>query len=111
MMEWEDGAEIRFRMYQGEAVLSANPAGLRSLARLFSLLAEEPPTSHYHLVYSCLNKDIYHALQTAYVEPLNMVYQTFYFFRSFIFDSNCDNFITTLFCCFSKKKRKSSTAS
>lgn len=49
MMEWEDGAEIRFRMYQGEAVLSANPAGLRSLARLFSLLAEEPPTSHYHL--------------------------------------------------------------
>ena len=48
-MDWECGAEITFRMCKNEAVLSANPAWLRSLARLFSILAEEAPTSHYHL--------------------------------------------------------------
>ena len=48
-MHWEDGAQISFRKDGHEAVLSANPAGLRSLAGLLAALAEEGPGSHYHL--------------------------------------------------------------
>ena len=48
-LHWEDGAEIRVRTERGEALISANPAGLRSLAGHLLRLAEEPPGSHLHL--------------------------------------------------------------
>ena len=48
-IEWEPNFSIRVGVQGGEATLSANRAGLRSLARIFADLAEEPPGSHIHL--------------------------------------------------------------
>ena len=47
-MKWTDGFEIRVRIDHGAAVISANSAGLRSLADQFSALAETAPGSHIH---------------------------------------------------------------
>ena len=47
-MKWTDGFEIRVRIDHGAAVISANSAGLRSLADQFSALAEAAPGSHIH---------------------------------------------------------------
>ena len=44
---WEDGACIRFRTERG-AVVSANRAGLLSLAAQLTALAEAPVGSHIH---------------------------------------------------------------
>jgi hypothetical protein len=46
--EWVDGFEIRVRIDAGEAVISANRAGLLSLAQQLTALAEETPGSHIH---------------------------------------------------------------
>lgn len=53
---WEDGFRIRVRARQGEVVLSANRAGLLSLAAHLTALAEEAPGSHLHY-------DAYNALE------------------------------------------------
>ena len=47
-IEWEPNASIKVGVQGGEATLSANREGLRSLARIFADLAEEPPGSHIH---------------------------------------------------------------
>ena len=46
-ISWEDGACIRFQTKNG-AVLSANRAGLLSLAAQLAALAEAPAGSHIH---------------------------------------------------------------
>ena len=47
-IEWESGAEIRVTAEKASAVISANRAGLLSLARQLAALAEESPGSHIH---------------------------------------------------------------
>jgi hypothetical protein len=42
-IEWESGAEIRVTAEKISAVISANKAGLLSLARQLAALAEESP--------------------------------------------------------------------
>lgn len=57
-LHWEDGFEIRVRVEGGEARISANAAGLRSLAKHLLTLAEERPGSHLHLdPYNSLEAD------------------------------------------------------
>ena len=46
---WEEDACIRVQTDGKTAVLSANRAGLLSLAGIFTALADEPPGSHLHL--------------------------------------------------------------
>ena len=58
---WEDDFRIRVRARQGEVVLSANRAGLLSLAAHLTALAEEAPGSHFHL-------DPYNALEDGSAE-------------------------------------------
>ena len=49
-VNWEDGFEIRVKAEAGCALVSANRAGLRSLAGILLALAEEPrPGAHIHL--------------------------------------------------------------
>lgn len=60
-IEWEPNFSIRIGVQGGEATLSANRAGLRSLARIFADLAEEPPGSHIHL-------DAYNSLEDGSAE-------------------------------------------
>ena len=49
-VKWEDGFEIRVRVEGGCALVSANRAGLRSLAGILLSLAGEPePGAHIHL--------------------------------------------------------------
>lgn len=56
-VNWEDGFAIRVKTEAGCALISANRAGLRSLAGLLLALAEEKaPGSHIHL-------DAYNALE------------------------------------------------
>ena len=56
-VNWEDGFSIRVKAEAGCALVSANRAGLRSLAGLLLALAEEKaPGSHIHL-------DAYNALE------------------------------------------------
>ena len=45
---WLEGAEIAVRIENGAVTISANRAGLRSLARQLAALAEEAPGSHIH---------------------------------------------------------------
>lgn len=45
---WNDGFEIRVRMEKGAVILSANQAGLLSLANQFAALAEGMPGDHIH---------------------------------------------------------------
>ena len=48
--KWEDGYTIATRIEDGAIVLSANAAGLRSLANHFLALAEENVKgAHFHL--------------------------------------------------------------
>ena len=48
-LHWEDDFTIKVRIEQdGAVVLSANEAGLRSLASHLLALAEEEPGSHIH---------------------------------------------------------------
>ena len=46
---WENGFEIRVRIQDGAALISANREGLRSLALQLLALAEEAPGAHIHL--------------------------------------------------------------
>lgn len=47
-IEWTDGFEIRVSVEGGVAVISANGAGLRSLAGQLAALADAAPGSHIH---------------------------------------------------------------
>ncbi len=47
-MKWKPDAEIRVRIENGTAVLSANRDGLLSLADHLCALAESSPGSHVH---------------------------------------------------------------
>ena len=48
-LKWTDGFEIKVRIENGAAVISANREGLLSLAEHLKSLAEEPSGSHIHL--------------------------------------------------------------
>ena len=48
-LNWTDGFEIKVRIENGAAVISANREGLLSLADHLKSLAEEPSGSHIHL--------------------------------------------------------------
>ena len=52
-VEWEEGFEISVRIEGEEVIVSANKAGLLSLARQFVALAEQEPGGHIH--YDCHN--------------------------------------------------------
>ena len=47
-IEWENGARIGVHIDNGTAVISANEAGLLSLAAQLTALAKEAPGSHIH---------------------------------------------------------------
>ena len=47
-IEWVDGFEIRVTADRQEAVISANRAGLLSLARQLEALADAAPGEHIH---------------------------------------------------------------
>lgn len=47
-LEWEDGFEIRVRIDKNTVTISANQAGLQSLAKQLTALAEAAPGSHIH---------------------------------------------------------------
>ena len=47
--EWVDGFEIKVRIEDGAAVISANREGLLSLARHLESLAETEGKDHFHL--------------------------------------------------------------
>ncbi len=55
-IDWVDGAEIRVSAEGRQAVISANRAGLLSLAKQLCALAEAAPGSHIHY-------DAYNALE------------------------------------------------
>ena len=46
---WEEGFNISARVENGIVVVTANAAGLRSLANICLALAEEPRGAHIHL--------------------------------------------------------------
>ncbi len=48
-IEWEDDYKISVRAENGATVISANKAGLISLAKQFTALAAEDGRNHYHL--------------------------------------------------------------
>ena len=48
-LNWVDGFEIKVRIENDSAVISANREGLLSLADHLKGLAEEPPGAHIHL--------------------------------------------------------------
>lgn len=48
-IKWEDGFEIRVDARGGEVTVSANRAGLISLASILYGLAKELPGAHVHL--------------------------------------------------------------
>ena len=60
---WEDGAAIRVQLQNGAAVVSANRAGLLSLAAQLAALAAAPAGSHIHY-------DEYNSLETGSAELL-----------------------------------------
>ena len=62
-LHWEEDFRIEVRLEYGAAVISANRAGLRSLAGHLLALAEEPSGSHLHL-------DAYNALEDGSAELL-----------------------------------------
>ena len=47
-IKWEDGFEIRVRLDERSAIISANREGLISLAGQLMALAGEDPGSHIH---------------------------------------------------------------
>lgn len=48
-IKWEDGFEIRVKSDGKKIIISANRAGLISLAKIINTLSEELPGSHIHL--------------------------------------------------------------
>lgn len=48
-IRWEDGFEIRTSARDGELIISANRAGLISLANILADLADGHPGDHVHL--------------------------------------------------------------
>ena len=55
--EWVDGFEIKVKIEDGAAVISANREGLLSLARQLESLAETDGRDHFHLdEYNSLEK-------------------------------------------------------
>ena len=54
--KWEDGFTLSVRITDDAALISGNVAGLLSLARHLTALAQESPGSHIHL-------DAYNALE------------------------------------------------
>ena len=60
-LNWTDGFEIKVRIENGAAVISANREGLLSLAEHLKSLAEEPSGSHIHL-------DAYNSLEEGSLE-------------------------------------------
>ena len=60
-LNWTDGFEIKVRIENGAAVISANREGLLSLAEHLKSLAEEPAGSHIHL-------DAYNSLEEGSLE-------------------------------------------
>ncbi len=60
-LEWKPGFTIRVRIDSGTVILSANRAGLLSLADHLTALAEEAPGSHVHF-------DSYNALEDGSAE-------------------------------------------
>ncbi len=60
---WEDGAMLRVQLQNGAAVVSANRAGLLSLAAQLTALAEATAGSHIHY-------DEYNSLETGSAELL-----------------------------------------
>ena len=48
-IEWEDGFKISVHAENGMTTISANKAGLLSLAKQFTALAEQDECDHYHL--------------------------------------------------------------
>ena len=55
-LNWIDGFEIKVRIENGAAVITANREGLLSLADHLKKLAEEPAGNHIHL-------DVYNSLE------------------------------------------------
>ena len=47
-IQWEDGFSIRVRVEGGAVILSANRAGLASLAGQLRTLSEAPSDTHIH---------------------------------------------------------------
>lgn len=47
-IEWEEGFTISVSVYSDEVMISANRAGLLSLARQLTALANEEPGAHVH---------------------------------------------------------------
>ena len=62
-LNWIDGFEIKVRIENGAAVISANREGLLSLADHLKSLAEELPGNHIHL-------DAYNSLEEGSSELL-----------------------------------------
>ena len=48
-INWKDGFAIKVRIEDNTVVLSANKAGLLSLAGILNILADDPAGSHIHL--------------------------------------------------------------
>ena len=48
-LSWIDGFSIRVKAEKGAVLISANKAGLLSLANHLTMLAEETPGCHFHL--------------------------------------------------------------
>ena len=48
-LKWEEGFAITVRAKEGAVLISANRAGLRSLAAHLTALAEQLPGEHLHL--------------------------------------------------------------
>lgn len=61
--EWEYGFEIKSEIQDNEIIISANKAGLLSLAKHLLSLAEDEIPAGYHLHY-----DEYNSLETDSVE-------------------------------------------
>ena len=48
-IQWEDNYEIAVRIENGVTVISANQAGLKSLAKIMNDMAERDGNTHIHL--------------------------------------------------------------
>ncbi len=60
-IEWENGSEIKVKIEDGAAVISANREGMLSLAKQLTMLANGAPGDHIHY-------DEYNSLETGSAE-------------------------------------------
>lgn len=60
-IEWVDGFEIKVKIENGAAVLSANREGMLSLAKQLMALADGAPGDHIHY-------DVYNSLEAGSAE-------------------------------------------